>query len=425
VTLAALTHLRKTFWALIDRQPSRLLLYLEWGMLAATVLHLLLTLSVIREPEFISARFVPANLLFTFLFGVLGLKLPKTSIIAKTIYTASELSLIYIPTLLRVAFIGPPPPLYLIVIIRSCSMFGRVGQVLTAVVTTLLLVIQGILLNPEATLINSIRRAQEAESVLFTLRINVASAFIFGVVFILLMINALISEQRSRQKLAHANAQLRQYALRIEDQATLQERTRIAREMHDAVGHSLTAQSIQLDTGLLFLHTDPDRAQQSLLEAKRLCTQALKDVRSAIGSLRSEIGSSLSSAIAKLAHDFHHTTGVLPTWNLRLNQALPTDISLTAYRIIQEALTNIAKHSDATQVSIYMQTHAQQLNLLIQDNGNGFDPAQNTTGFGLQGMQERAIALNGVFSLVSQPGAGCKVMVQLPIPLSHDSSPVG
>lgn len=83
------------------------------------------------------------------------------------------------------------------------------------------------------------------------------------------------------------------------------------------------------------------------------------------------------------------------------------------YRLVQEALTNIARYSQASQVNIYLEEKAKKLFLTIEDNGVGFEPLANTTGFGLQGMRERIEALDGNFNLISKPGAGCKIQVEI------------
>jgi signal transduction histidine kinase len=87
-------------------------------------------------------------------------------------------------------------------------------------------------------------------------------ALLFGLslAFVLLLMNALLTERQSREKIVSANEQLRQYALRIEDQATLQERNRIARDIHDSLGHSLTALNLQLETALKLWSVDPTKA---------------------------------------------------------------------------------------------------------------------------------------------------------------------
>ncbi len=252
---------------------------------------------------------------------------------------------------------------------------------------------------------------------MFMTRLNASFAFILISTFILLLTNALFFVQQSRQELTLAHDRLRQHALRIEDQAMLQERNRIAREMHDALGHTLTAQSLQLDTIHCFWQSEPDKASRSLSEAKRLSTQALKEVRQAISMLRADPlqGMARDGVIAKLIQSFHQSTGTLPNCTLQLAVAPPTNVNLCIYRVVQEALTNIAKHSHTTEVNIYLQTTSKQVNVLIQDNGIGFAPSQNQSGFGLQGMQERTLALGGLFSIVSQVGLGCKIMAQIPL----------
>jgi signal transduction histidine kinase len=97
-------------------------------------------------------------------------------------------------------------------------------------------------------------------------------------------------------------------------------------------------------------------------------------------------------------------------------------LALTLYRIVQEALTNISKYAQATQVQIHLVTTGDSLQegsdricLTLEDNGQGFNCHQETTGFGLQGMQERVAALDGEFHLTTAPGAGCQIKVELPL----------
>lgn len=92
-----------------------------------------------------------------------------------------------------------------------------------------------------------------------------------------------------------------------------------------------------------------------------------------------------------------------------------SEVNTTLYRILQESLTNITKHADAKKVVVELQQQAGRIDLSIEDNGTGFDPTQNTTGFGLQGMRERAAALGGKFCLHSQAGKGCQITVDLPL----------
>lgn len=351
-------------------------------------------------------------------FGLMGLRLPTKRIRNKVLYTALELSLL-LATFLLDRRMGFFPLLGLIIVIRSCLIFQQTGRLIVAglvFISSLLMLFLGM---PSAPLRH--RHDVSSESIantILTLNINAAITFGLTLLFILLLINALLAERQSREKLLVAHEQLRQYALRIEDQATLQERNRIAREIHDALGHALTAQSIQLENALLFLPPDAEKTKSFLQEAQRLGARALQEVRRSIVTLRANPlqGRSLEEALAKAITEFQTTTGIIPHYRLQVSQAISTEISTALYRITQESLTNIAKHSAATQVSLYLQQSHNTIHLQIVDNGQGFDPERNTTGFGLQGMRERTIALGGQFRLSSQPGEGCRITVSIPLP---------
>jgi signal transduction histidine kinase len=263
-------------------------------------------------------------------------------------------------------------------------------------------------------------RLMEQDQLKFTfLLLKLNFAFLFGLtlVFVLLLINALLAERQSREKLMLANEQLRQYALRIKDQVTLQERNRIARDIHDSLGHYLTALNIQLEGAVKLWQSNPLKAQTFLGEAKRLGSTALQEVRQSVSTLRSDPlqGRSLEEAIASLVEETERATGVLPDYSINLLYPLPVEVSTTVYRIVQEALTNICKHAAATKVKIHLSATTTDLSLVILDNGRGFRLDQNTTGFGLQGMRERAVALGGRFEIESQPNAGCRIAAQFPL----------
>lgn len=235
-------------------------------------------------------------------------------------------------------------------------------------------------------------------------------------VFLQLLLMAAIAEAKSREQLAIAHAKLRQYALEVETLATVQERNRIAREIHDSLGHSLTAFNLHLEAALRMLRSHPKEAEKLLLEAKQLGKTALNDVRQSVAALRSDPleGQSLAEAIAGLATDCQRMIGVRPMCTIQVDRPLPASLKTATYRIVQEALTNLCKYSAATQVTItVVLTH--QLMVLVADNGKGFDPRQNTTGFGLQGMRERTQALGGTFELTAALGRGCQILATFPL----------
>jgi signal transduction histidine kinase len=359
-------------------------------------------------------------------FGLMGLKLPTGKILDKVLYTGLEFGLLFLTFLLN-SRPGFFPLLGLILVIRSCLIFQQVARLTVAglVFISFLIMLfvrspfgRNTLLSPRPHLPRHEPVPESIASTILTLQLNTAVTFGLALLFILLLVNALLAERQSREKLMLANDQLRQYALRIEDQATLQERNRIAREIHDALGHALTAQSIQLENAQLFLPPDAEKTASFLQEAKQLGSRALQEVRRSISTLRANPlqGQTLETAIAKAVDEFRQTSGILPDFRIQLSQPIPTEISTALYRITQESLTNIYKHSAATQVSIDLRETPEAIQLQIKDNGQGFNPERNTTGFGLQGMRERTTALGGQFFLASQPGKGCRITVSIPLP---------
>lgn len=390
----------------IHNHPFKFLLYLEWVLLAIAILT-----ELIPPPFPRVHRFALPTIVSIISFGVIGLRLPNGRLIDKILYTAIEILLILSTGITRIRAIRLFPLLYLILVIRSCLIFELPGRlVVTSLSFTLFLM----------TLMRRFSRLSAPPLVQERLRfIPLSYGLLFGLslVFVLLLMNAIISERQSREKLAIANDQLRQYALRIENQATLQERTRIAREIHDSLGHSLTALNLQLETALKLWQSNPVKAQTFLAQAKNLGSQALQDVRQSVSTMRRDPlqGRSLEIAIASLAQDFHRT-GILPTVHVQLTDSIPTDVSTAIYRIVQEALTNISKYASPTEVKIQLIATTTNLELTVQDNGRGFNLEQNTTGFGLQSMRDRTVALGGKFNINSTPGQGCTITANIPIP---------
>lgn len=389
--------------------PSfRLLLSLEWLLLVTAALIEIL---------------LPFQLSWSLLlrvgaigiFALLGLRLPTGKLATKLLYTALEFSLILLPVTNgnfsnRSVFL-----LCLVLLMRSCLIFGHLGQL--AVLGLSLVSYETILLSKPIT-------PQLTKVAVTDWRISNILLFSLTLIFALLLINALLAERQSReqlqvvyQELELTHQQLRQYALRIEDQATLQERNRIAREIHDGLGHTLAAQTIQINNALLYWQSNNDKSLLFLKQAKQLGAEALLEIRRSISVLRSNPlqGQALETAINKLVSDFQATTGIQVSCNLYLPLSLSAEINTTIYRILQESLTNISKHAQAKSVMVTLQQQTELIHLSIEDNGTGFDPTQNTTGFGLQGMRERAAASGGKFYLDSQAGKGCQITVDLPL----------
>lgn len=242
--------------------------------------------------------------------------------------------------------------------------------------------------------------------------------FSLGAFFALRFVSTLLAERKAKEELAAAHEQLRQYAQQAEDLAAAQERNRIAREIHDSLGHALTALNVQLQTGVKLLGRDPAKAQPFLEQAHQLGSTAMKEVRQSVSALRDDAQPEqpLEEAIASLVDNFRQGTGIATSANVSISVPVPPNIVRIIYRIVQEALTNICKHAQASNVEIQVSTTANCVNLVIKDNGRGFNPEQpNGSGFGLQSMQQRVAAVDGNFQLNTEPGMGCRIAIELPL----------
>lgn len=362
--------------------------------------------------------------------GLMGWRLPNQRTVWPSVaYTGLGFGLGWLAVLLNGRGESLFPPLLLIVVIRACLLFPWRGRLIVggvAYVSFVGMMLMGVLgiqplgiplgrqISPRILFSTD---SEGVQAVVIGLIANAAILFALVLAFVLLLVGALLSEKQRRSELIQAHSRLRHYALLIEDQATLQERNRIAREIHDALGHSLTAQSIQLENAAMLLADNPDRAASYLDEARQLGKAALKEVRASVSTLRKNPlqGVSLTQAIEQLVRTFERDRSLQVRTHLTVTETPATDITTALYRITQEALTNIARHSQATQVHITLTTAANHLRLLIHDNGIGFTPSNNATGFGLQSMRERAEALGGTCQLASQPGQGCQLQIDVPL----------
>ncbi len=223
--------------------------------------------------------------------------------------------------------------------------------------------------------------------------------------------------QASTAELGQALVKERSLKQRIEELAAIEERNRIAREIHDSLGHALMALNVQMQAATSLFLSDPIQAKSFLDQAQRLGNTAMQEVRQSVKTLRSDEPEELdlTAAIVALAEEFRQVTGIMPTLDVHLAAAIPHRIAKALYRVTQEALTNISKYAQASQVQIEGITRGNQVHLAIADNGQGFCANQPRNGFGLQGMQERIAALAGSFSLSTEPGKGCHIKIAVPL----------
>lgn len=221
-------------------------------------------------------------------------------------------------------------------------------------------------------------------------------------------------------ELEASHRQLQDYAEQVAELATTEERNRLAREIHDSLGHYMTVINVQLEKAIAFKTRDSETADQALRDAKHLASEALKDIRRSVGTLRSTPEKfSLRQALTGLVA---HLEGSQMTIDLQIegDEAGFSRQSLqTLYRAAQEGLTNIQKHAQASQVTMRIKLEDQQATLSIIDNGQGFDPttlpdSKLENHYGLQGIRERLELVRGSFKLESVPNHGTSLLVTVP-----------
>ncbi len=195
--------------------------------------------------------------------------------------------------------------------------------------------------------------------------------------------------------------------------ATLEERNRLARDLHDSVKQQIFAVSMQIGATKVLLKRDIDAAEGRLNEAEKLVHQAQQELTSLIRELRPVAleGKGLVAALRELATEWAQQTNIVANLRVEGTQTLPISVEEALFRVAQEALANVARHSKATLVQMILTTTDETVTLSITDNGQGFDTTrQGYLGVGLLSMQERMKALGGDVQVESTPGKGTRVI---------------
>ncbi|GAA4868997.1 sensor histidine kinase [Actinomycetospora straminea] len=198
-----------------------------------------------------------------------------------------------------------------------------------------------------------------------------------------------------------------------------EERLRIARELHDVVGHSMATISVQAGVGLHVLEQRPGQAGEALAAIKRICDTGLTDVKAVLGALRTESGEvEQSSGLDRLPSLVETAEDAGLRVDLDMSgdrRPLPVPVDLAAYRIVQEALTNVIRHAGAHTVWLAVEHRPPRLTLRIRDDGTAHPPTDGW-GQGIDGMRERARALAGSLTAGPHPDGGFEVCAELPVP---------
>ena len=199
--------------------------------------------------------------------------------------------------------------------------------------------------------------------------------------------------------------------------ATLEERNRLARDLHDAVKQQVFATAMQLGAAQTLLESDPAAAKEHLQEAEKLAQQAQQELTGLIQELRPAAleGKGLVDALRGYVEDWSRRTGIAAEVTVSGEQPLPLPLEQPLYRVAQEALANVARHSGALSAKLHLAWQSSAFTLTITDNGRGFNTKEVGYGIGLSSMQERLAQLDGRLTITSQPNEGTQLVATLPL----------
>ncbi|WP_179595094.1 sensor histidine kinase [Neobacillus driksii] len=235
--------------------------------------------------------------------------------------------------------------------------------------------------------------------------------------------NVIEAEKRTQRLLVENRRQnqlLKEYARQIEKVTLLEERNRLARDLHDTVGHTFTSVIMGLDAASYLMKTSPEKAQEQVDVLSDVMRKSLREIRTQIHQISpSEDREDVPSQLKKIADEFAlHTKTNIHFEHIGLHEInISSQATITLIRCLQESLTNAIRHGNANEIMITLKADFSHLILLIQDNGIGI--REVSFGFGLNGMKERLESLQGRLSIESKGNEGTVVTCFLPVNISR------
>jgi len=210
--------------------------------------------------------------------------------------------------------------------------------------------------------------------------------------------------------------QLQSLLRRRQDMAVSEERNRLARDLHDSAKQQAMAASLELGTALALFERDPQGAKSHLVEADALVDAVRKELTNLVHELRPQDidGRDFSDTLKEYAIEWSHRNGIELDFNIVGSNEISLETRQTLFRISQEALANVARHSSANCLKLSLEYGMNDVTMSIKDDGCGFDPGAPHGGIGLNSMAERAGVLGGNLSVESVPGQGTQIKVTLP-----------
>ncbi|MEM9244421.1 MAG: sensor histidine kinase, partial [Cyanobacteria bacterium P01_F01_bin.153] len=391
----------------------KILRYVEWaflGMVTLRVLFLILSPSIPYDVEFSDYL----NFAVLGVLALLSLVFPSD----RPLWQRRGYIFIEIACLLPTRMFsnwGLDPFLYLY-LVKSCFLMRRRDAIFTAVLAGIVWHfsyawrLSHTLFTPIGQIEEEVQRNIQAiqdvpQLLMIDALFNSIVIYVPFSMLVILLCLTLLSERKSRQQVSALAAE-------VEVLATDLERTRIARDIHDSLGHTLTTLDVQLELAQTLHMTNPDRALRALNQAKRLSSQSLQEVRRAVATMR-QGKFNLSAALDALVDQMNqaHTFQIEAKVNL---PQLPLQVSQQIYLVVKEGLINIQKHSQASVVNLWAQGTPEGISITLSDNGVGFETEEVDSGFGLRGMRERVQLLQGQMQVHSGADQGTLIQVTIP-----------
>ncbi|WP_276736728.1 sensor histidine kinase [Bacillus sp. (in: firmicutes)] len=225
------------------------------------------------------------------------------------------------------------------------------------------------------------------------------------------LLDAQDTAKQQYRELTESHLALHLYAKQVEELTAIHERNRMAREIHDTVGHKMTALLVQLQLLREWQKRDAQKAEETVGVCETLAREALDDVRLSVRTLQTENDPSLIETLKQLTKDFYKNAGVTTEFTVSGDPAMiPLSLHPTLVRTVQEALTNAKRHGGATACSIQLACTTDRISLVIKDDGKGNPDA--ALGFGLLNMKKRAAEHGGMIRFESERDQGFTVIAE-------------
>ena len=254
--------------------------------------------------------------------------------------------------------------------------------------------------------------------------LSMVVSLVVSSVFVIGMSHLVKMQIHEKEKQARINSELEQaYKMLIDNSAAVQklaieeERTRMAREIHDTLAHTLTSLIVQLEACKKLAGADPSRLPGELEKAQELSRSGFNDIKRSIKALRPKVmeDKSLLASVTTITNEVMENTGV----NITVNSSLPLELELSTamevaiFRAIQESITNSIRHGHATDIIVRITQLNGSIEVIVEDNGLGCTNIK--AGYGLKGIRERINALNGRAEFTSSSQNGFKTIINIPI----------